>query len=64
MSKRLVYVAFDEAADGAFYITEMKHGWIEGQYDALRGTCSGYYWTDIEWYPEALYRIEDEIAHD
>jgi len=58
--KKLIEVPFEEAVDGETYLTSMKHGWIEGQWNAKDKDCSGYYWRDIEWYPFALYRIVDE----
>lgn len=54
---KLVKVPFEEAIDGEEYLTEMKHGWISGQWDSEGKTCAGYYWRDMEWYPNALYRI-------
>lgn len=54
---RLVEVPFEEAIEGEEYLTEMKHGWISGQWDPERQTCGGYYWHDMEWYPHVLYRI-------
>jgi len=59
MSKdiKLVHVPFEEAVDGELYITEMKHGWIQGYWDAEDKSCRKYYWRDMEWWPEALYRI-------
>lgn len=54
---KLVEVLIEQAVDGEKYITKMKHGWIEGYWDAEDGTCHGYYWQDMEWYPEKLYEI-------
>jgi hypothetical protein len=54
---KLEEVPFEEAIDGEEYLTEMKHGWISGQWDLERKTCCGYYWRDIEWYPHTLYKI-------
>jgi hypothetical protein len=59
-SLRLVPVPFDQAVDGETYLTRMKHGWIEGNWDEKSRTCSAYYYRDIEWYPEELYRIEQQ----
>jgi len=61
MNKKLRYVPFEEAEDGMSYITEMKHGWISGDWDAKTKMCYGYYWSEMSWYPEALYLMEDEI---
>jgi len=36
--------------DGQSCLTRMKHGIIEGVYDAKENSFSGYYWTDLEWY--------------
>lgn len=53
----LVRVPVEEAITGKRYITNMKHGWIEGEWDANDQTCYGYYWRDMEWYPYELYEI-------
>lgn len=55
--RKLIEVPFDKAEDGATYLTEMKHGWISGQWDSKTQTCSAYYWRDMEWSPYALYMI-------
>lgn len=57
--KKLVHVPFEEAVVGERYLTNMKHGWIEGFYDGNE-TCHGYYWRDMEWYASALYKIVEE----
>lgn len=36
--------------DGQDCITDMKHGVIQGRWDASEGTFNGYYWRDIEWF--------------
>jgi len=56
----LIKVPFKEAEAGEVYLTKMKHGWIEGIWDPEGEVCNGYYWHDIEWYPEALYHIVEE----
>lgn len=56
--KTLIYVPFEEAIDGEKYITKTKHGWIEGIWDAESESCSGYYWQDIEWCPQSLWRLD------
>lgn len=57
---KLVEVPFEEAVTGEEYLTKMKHGWISGQWDAEDRTCGKYYWRDMEWWPEKLYRIIEE----
>lgn len=42
--------------DGENYLCEMKHGYIEGVWDSSEGTCTGYYWGDIRFYPICTYR--------
>lgn len=54
---KLIKVPFEEAIEGEEYLTEMKHGWISGQWDPEDKVCRGYYWRDMEWYPHALYKI-------
>jgi hypothetical protein len=54
----LTYIPFEDAIDGDKYITKMKHGYIEGYWDSATRTCSGYYWRDMEWYPTALYKVD------
>lgn len=54
---KLVHVPFEEAVPFENYLTEMKHGWIYGEWDPEDRVCRGYYWHDMEWYPHALYRI-------
>lgn len=62
---KLVKVPFEEAVPFENYLTEMKHGWIEGQWDPEDEVCRGYYWHDMEWYPHALYKIvEDDMIED
>ena len=56
---KLVHVPFEEAIEGEEYLTEMKHGWISGQWDPEDKVCREYYWRDMEWYPHALYKIVD-----
>ena len=58
--KTLKPIPFEEAVNGQKYLTKMKHGWIEGTWDAKEGTCTGYYWRDICWYPHELYEIVDD----
>lgn len=58
---KLILVPFDEAVDGERYITKMKHGWIEGYWNKDEETCHGYYWRSMEWYPIALYKLEEEV---
>jgi hypothetical protein len=36
--------------DGQRCLTKMKHGMIEGAYDAEDGTFRAYYWHDMCWY--------------
>lgn len=57
---KLIEIPFDEAADGERYITKMKHGWIEGFWNESDKTCYGYYWRDMTWFPDALYKIVEE----
>lgn len=58
---KLIHVPFEDAVVGEKYLTKMKHGWISGYYDG-DCQCHGYYWHDMEWYAEELYKIEtDEI---
>lgn len=57
---KLIQVPFEEAVTGEKYLTEMKHGWIYGEWDAEDKVCRGYYWHDMEWYPSALYKMEIE----
>lgn len=57
---KLIHVPFEEAVDGEKYLTKMKHGWIQGYYDAESKVCHGYYWQDMEWYPHKLYKIVEE----
>lgn len=54
---KLIHVPFEKAVTGELYLTKMKHGWIEGYWDEHSRTCNKYYFRDIEWYPNALYRI-------
>lgn len=45
--------------DGQECLTKMKHGIIQGHYDASDGTFTGYYWSDIEWWAKAWMPIEE-----
>lgn len=57
---KLVEVPIVEAVDGEKYLTKMKHGWIEGYFNSDDMTCEAYYWRDMSWYPEKLYRIVEK----
>ena len=59
---KLIEVLFEEAITGEKYVTIMKYGIISGRWDADTKTCSGYYWRDMEWYPQKLYTIEEETS--
>lgn len=56
---KLIHIPFEEAKTGELYLTKTKHGWIEGYWDGSN-TCHKYYFRDMEWFPEALYRIVEE----
>lgn len=58
----LIQIPFEQAVTGERYITRMKHGWIEGYWDAESQSCQGYYWRDIEWWPYELYKIENQFS--
>lgn len=60
MGWKLVEISAKDAVDGESYITKMKHGFIEGYWNKEEGTCHGYYWSDIEWFPYALYKMIEE----
>ena len=57
---KLIKVSFEEAIEGEEYLTEMKHGWISGQWDPEDKVCRGYYWRAMEWYPHALYKVVED----
>lgn len=65
---KLIEVPIEEAVDGENYLTEMKHGWISGDWCAEDKCCYGYYWQDMSWYPHKLYKIaykkEWESGHE
>lgn len=48
----------EEAKDGYNYITEMKHGIISGGFDARDGTCGGYYWQSLNWFPYKIMETD------
>lgn len=39
-----------ELIDGEEYLTEMKHGYLSGTWDAKERIFRGYYWNDLEWW--------------
>jgi len=45
--------------DGQQCLTKMKHGIIEGAYNAEDGVFEQYYWTDMSWHGDAWVPIED-----
>lgn len=40
-------------------LTKMKHGMIQGRYDAEDESFKGYYWRDMEWSARAWIPIEE-----
>lgn len=40
-------------------LTQMKHGIIQGYYDAQNDTFCGYYWQDMEWRAGLWVPIEE-----
>lgn len=49
----------EKPADGQACLTKMKHGIIEGQYDAEDMTFGQYYWRDMEWWATEWVPIEE-----
>ncbi len=42
-------------------LTKMKHGIIEGYYNAEENIFHGYYWTTLEWHATEWLPIEQVI---
>lgn len=61
---KLVEVPIEQAVDGEEYLTKMKHGWISGAWDSKEKTCNGYYWRDMSWYVDKLYKVIDADGRD
>lgn len=61
---KLIEVPIEEAVIGEVYLTQMKHGWISGEWDSEDKVCRGYYWRDMEWYPYKLYKVIDDDEKD
>jgi hypothetical protein len=40
-------------------LTQMKHGLIEGVYDAEENVFRGYYWNDLEWTADLWVPVEE-----
>lgn len=57
---KLIEVKEEDRVNGEEYLCLMKHGYIQGWWDAEEGTCRGYYWHDIEWFPTVTYIMEFE----
>lgn len=49
----------EKPEDGQNCLTKMKHGLIQGYYDAADNDFSGYYWRDMYWWAEAWVPIEE-----
>lgn len=45
--------------DGQRVLTMMKHGMIEGTYNAEDKTFHGYYWHNMEWWASHWTVLED-----
>lgn len=50
--------------DGQECLTEMKHGFISGQYCAADRTFGGYYWRAMEWYASRWVPTEELMSDD
>lgn len=57
MGITLVEVKEEDRVNGEEYLCEMKHGMIEGWWDAEEKVCTGYYWQDIQWWPYVTYKV-------
>jgi hypothetical protein len=59
MSLKWISIRDRKPANEQVCLTKMKHGIIEGVYDAEEENFTGYYWTDIIWNAYAWVPIED-----
>ena len=51
--------AVEKPADGQACLTKMKHGIIQGNYDAEEDCWGEYYWRDMEWDADEWVPIEE-----
>lgn len=49
----------EKPASGQRCLTKMKHGIIEGTFDAEDNDFSAYYWRDMTWYASQWVPIEE-----